>query len=476
MGIGLITDIKNKNARLEAKIERMKVELGQAKVVAENAKSTWEKLRKERDFHKQHQDRVNGEKVVITGSIKEIKAQHEEFAEKIDEMKKKHLAVVKEKALIKLEKDKLSRKAAALQAQIKANEARVQKKIALQHKRSQASHQYSQQEGLDNSTIGRGTKATPFPEDARPNPFLSREYEPLPTRLNNASRIEAHARGIGGMALHMRKQIVASASDDCLWKIWNMETGENIMTGEGHRDWLSGVDFHPAGSHLVTSGSDRNIKVWDFMSSSIAHTFVNVAASPIFRVKFHDTGDFVLSGDGAGAIKLFDLHAVKCRQQYRSHTDAVNGLAFQPFTNFFVSGSADRSLSIWDMRSGLTVQTFYGHLNCINDCQFSIGGQYIASADADGIVKVWDIRMVQEVATVDVGNVAATCVAFDKTGKILVAGCGDGELRLINLEKGSEIVAQMKAHEAAPVTALLVNQENNCLYSAGGDGLIKSWQ
>jgi sperm-associated antigen 16 protein len=170
------------------------------------------------------------------------------------------------------------------------------------------------------------------------------------------------------MALHMRKQIIASASDDCLWKIWNMETNENIMTGEGHKDWLSGIDFHPAGSHLVTSGSDRNIKVWDFMSSSIAHTFTNVSAAPIWKVKFHDTGDFVLSGDGNGAIKLFDLHAIKTRQQYRSHTDSINGLAFQPFTNFFVSGSADRSLSIWDMRTGLTVQTFYGHLNSINDC------------------------------------------------------------------------------------------------------------
>jgi len=46
---------------------------------------------------------------------------------------------------------------------------------------------------------------TPFPEDARPNPFLSREYEALPMRLNQNQRIEAHTRAIGGMALHMRK-------------------------------------------------------------------------------------------------------------------------------------------------------------------------------------------------------------------------------------------------------------------------------
>ena len=63
----------------------------------------------------------------------------------------------------------------------------------------------------------------------------------------------------------MRKHIVATASDDCTWKIFNLETSENIMTGEGHRDWIAGIDFHPAGSHLVTCGSDRCLKLWDLL-------------------------------------------------------------------------------------------------------------------------------------------------------------------------------------------------------------------
>lgn len=52
--IGLITDSKNKNDKLRAKIEKMKVELQEANIVADQAKSTWEKLRKERDFHRTH--------------------------------------------------------------------------------------------------------------------------------------------------------------------------------------------------------------------------------------------------------------------------------------------------------------------------------------------------------------------------------------------------------------------------------------
>jgi len=40
------------------------------------------------------------------------------------------------------------------------------------------------QETYGTSTLGKSqAKATPYPEDARPNPFLSREYDPLPLRL-----------------------------------------------------------------------------------------------------------------------------------------------------------------------------------------------------------------------------------------------------------------------------------------------------
>ena len=67
----------------------MRSELAEAKVAAEQAKSTWEKLRKERDFHKTHQNRVNGEKVVIHNNIKKIKDLHEKYGDRIEEIKKK---------------------------------------------------------------------------------------------------------------------------------------------------------------------------------------------------------------------------------------------------------------------------------------------------------------------------------------------------------------------------------------------------
>ncbi len=106
--------------------------------------------------------------------------------------------------------------------------------------------------------------------------------------------------------------LVATASDDGTWKIYNMEDGENILSGEGHKDWVSAIDFHPAGSHLVTGGGDKTVKIGDFINSCCNGTFIEHTA-PIWSTKFHDTGDFVLTASMDASMKLFDLNSEKCR-------------------------------------------------------------------------------------------------------------------------------------------------------------------
>ena len=94
--------------------------------MANQAKSTWEHLRKEMDVHKTHQDRINNEKVSLNQHIKKMKDLHEDYVDKIEEVERKHLMAVKEKAMLRLEKDKANKKCAEIQGAIKAHEQMVQ--------------------------------------------------------------------------------------------------------------------------------------------------------------------------------------------------------------------------------------------------------------------------------------------------------------------------------------------------------------
>ena len=54
---------------------------------------------------------------------------HEDYEEKIEEIQKKHLQAVKEKALLKLEKDKCQKRAVDIQKAIDEHEENVQRQI-----------------------------------------------------------------------------------------------------------------------------------------------------------------------------------------------------------------------------------------------------------------------------------------------------------------------------------------------------------
>ena len=65
--------------------------------------------------------------MTIAQNIKKMKDLHEDYEEKIEEIQKKHLYAVKEKALLKLEKDKLQKRVNDIQTAITDHEKKVQR-------------------------------------------------------------------------------------------------------------------------------------------------------------------------------------------------------------------------------------------------------------------------------------------------------------------------------------------------------------
>jgi hypothetical protein len=58
---------------LEEEVAALRRELNDAKSIASRASATWDKFRKERDFHRMHHKRVAQEKNKLVGDIKRLK-------------------------------------------------------------------------------------------------------------------------------------------------------------------------------------------------------------------------------------------------------------------------------------------------------------------------------------------------------------------------------------------------------------------
>jgi len=58
-------------------------------------------------------------------------------------------------------------------------------------------------------------------------------------------------------------EYLVSGSRDKSIKVWDVETGNEVMTLTGHDNWVRVVKFHPDGIHLISCGDDKTIRFWN---------------------------------------------------------------------------------------------------------------------------------------------------------------------------------------------------------------------
>ena len=432
--VGIVADVYQRNQELDNQVKALRAELDKAKEIAHKARSTWDKFRKERDFHRMNHRRVVQEKSKLVTDLRRLRSHMTTYEPTLKGLESKYETAMKEKSMAKIQADRLTQRVDTLENQLRQATITAGSQIGTSmpdHMVQEQSRQAANTKVADKSKLIKGPEKTKtvgptlsfesslLAFQDRENPYLSQVFEAQRAdKYSLRKTFKAHISAISAVSLHPKKSIVATASDDNTWKMWSIPGGELILTGEGHKSWVSGIDFHPKAANLSTSSGDGTVKVWDFAKSRCLAT-LSEHSQAVWGCAYHDSGDFLASCSMDHTAKLWDLQRLKCRTTLRGHVDSVNAVIFQPFSNSICTCSGDKTVSLWDARTGLCVQTFYGHLNSCNHVAFSLRGDLVASTDADGGVRLWDIRMVQERLQINAGPHAANKIAFDRSGTVL---------------------------------------------------------
>jgi len=453
-----VPDIYLRNDELDQQARVLREQVDKMRQVAGRAQATWDKFRKERDFHRMHHKRVVQEKNNLIKDLKRVRNHLRSYEPMIDELKGKHQAALKEKMLIKLERDRLKAKVKVLEEQV-ANLSRPEEDTSPTPKARSATR-----------TV---RKEAVFPPDSVINPFSTVEFDPcVANKFKTRKTYKGHLNSIAAVAFHPKKPIFATASDDETWRLWTAPDSDLVMSGEGHTSWVSGLHFHPHGSHLATSSGDSTVKIWEFAQARCTHTFTEHTQA-VWGCEFHHGGDFIASCSMDHTVRIWDVISGRCRQSLRGHVDSVNAVKWQPFSNNACTASGDKTVSVWDARSGLCVQTLYGHSNSCNDLAVSNRGDTIASCDADGVVKVWDIRMVSELGSVETGSYPINKLSLDRSGMRAVCASDDGSVKVLDLQNFG-VLNQLTGHDDA-VQCVGLSPNDAFMVSGSSDATFRIW-
>ena len=436
------------------------VELDKLQTTISRLNKLHEEAKRERDFHRANHGRVVQEKDKLVQSLKSLQSHAANIDPTITELRGKYESLQKDKMLLKLERDKLSARVSALEEQVKEQDNNATKPA------SKSQPKLTQK--VD--TTAAAVPTFHWPSEGR------EVLEPTRPAANAAgwscrSSFKAHSLTVTHVALHPKKPLVASASDDGTWRLTSVPQGDLVMSGQGHKDWVAGISMHPRGTMLATGSGDKTVKLWDFASNSCKMTLKGHTEG-VWCVGFHDTGDILASGSLDHSVRIWDTEFGKSRQTLRGHVDAVNSLCWIPGSNTLCTGSGDKTVSLWDCRANHCVQTFYGHHSAVTGIAYA-SGNLLASCDTEGQVIVWDTRVMDQKAAFACGPHPANSVAFDMTGSLIAVASDDALIRVISLVDGKQTV--LKGHDDSVQHAVFDPSSNGFLISCGSDATVRYW-
>ena len=475
-----VEDCYTHNTALREEIARLRAQVKAVESAQTATSGTWEKFRRERDFHRMHHKRVLQEKDKLVQDIRRLRDYCAKLEPTIVELKRKYEKLMNEKTLVRLDRDKQATRVKALEATLGDNAPPPARSVRakLPEPGTMASKTLPRTKANAATASATASAARPLtqllPAKARVNPAAALEFDPTNVKgLSLNKTFKGHSMCVSNMALHPTRPLLATSSDDCTWKVWSVPSGEMVMCGEGHTDWVSGIAFSPQGDALASGSGDGTVKLWSFEKACCVATLKD-HTQPVWDVAYHDLGDVLASCSMDHSVKLWDVAAGRCVGGLRGHVDSVNQIDWAPFSNQIATGSSDKTVSIWDARTSLCVQTFYGHLNSCNHVTFTKKGDLLASSDADGIVKVWDVRMVAELCSFNAGPHAANKVGFDRSGQVLAVASDDGLIKCFSVTEQA-LVSELKGHEDA-VQHVIFDHTERMLYSCGADASFRIWK
>ena len=204
-----------------------------------------------------------------------------------------------------------------------------------------------------------------------------------------------HTNVVLTVAFSPNGQRLGSASHDHTARIWNVVTGEQLLSFSGHRDRVNGIAFHPDGKRVATGSHDKTVKIWDLMTGRELLTLSGHAYS-VTSVAFSPDGKRLASAsipkdDAAGEVKIWDPATGKQLLALAGFEGGCYSVAFSPDGRMLAAAGEDRSVHIWDPENGRQLLVLRGHDGAIMRVAFSADSRLIASASQDWTVRVWDV-------------------------------------------------------------------------------------
>lgn len=314
------------------------------------------------------------------------------------------------------------------------------------------------------------------------------------------------------------ERFAASGSNGTV-KVWDSESGNELLTLTGHARFVTSVAFSRVGEQLV-SGDAETARVWDLSPSHEVFTLSDLGE--VDNIAFSPDGKYLAGARWDGGASVWD--AATGKQLYTAGPgDSGVDVTFSPDTKRLALSSRDGQVAMLDAASGKVLHTLPspsspetsaavwevafspdgkrlaiaiagdqdgtakvldaetlqplhelpGHTGPVRSIAFSPDGKYIATASEDKTVKVWDAQSYRERQRLVGHKGDVWRVAFSPDGKQLATASHDGSAKIWDVASGQEL-RSLYGH-GGKIWGITFSNDGRYVVTTSSDKSTKVW-
>ncbi|MCP4543133.1 MAG: protein kinase [Chloroflexi bacterium] len=273
---------------------------------------------------------------------------------------------------------------------------------------------------------------------------------------------------------------ILTSSKDRTAKVWDANSGEELLTLSGHQDRVQSAVWSPSEDRIVTASWDGTAKVWDAITGEELVTFAR-HHDWVIEAEWSPDGTRIatVSPDGPARVwdpitgeEFFSLRAIVVQ----IGTVRVGGLAWSPSGDRIVTAGMDGTARVWDATTGEKVSDFR-HGGILEDPIWSPDGTHIATASwEDDTVKVWDAATGEELLTFSGHTLDVRSVTWSPSGETIISTDDDGNAKIWDAATGDELLdLYPKNHTSITIAGAVWSPSGDRVATRSFDGTAIVW-
>src|SRR2546421_4772550 len=307
---------------------------------------------------------------------------------------------------------------------------------------------------------------------------------------------EGHTHWVLALDWEPKGSRIVSAGADGTAQVWNVDTGQHLLTYRGHEytgfrsrtkltPTIYNVSWSPKGGHIASSGTGKNVHVWQADSGGSLFIYKNHFGffSYVFAIAWSPDGTRMASACNTttidNTIHIWDIRTGKTLLRCDPHfgltlSFSVLAVAWSPDGTRIAASCGDKTIRVWNTATGQHLATYKVHTDMVSDLAWSPDSRFLATANPDATAHIWDTIRGELLLVYGGHSAGVRSVAWSPDGTSIASTSNYKTVQICDSATGNHLFTY-KGHTAWS-TCVAWSPDGTRVASSSNDKTVKIWQ